>query len=71
MTNVLDMASHKFRKLDCQNENDPTTDTLERRISAAGALSRFVRTMEEEFDRRFILESLANEMHRVRMGVKS
>ena len=69
MGKILDMAEHKFRKLDCQGESDPD-DKIERRISAAGALARCVRLMQEDFGDRFTAETLTNELHRVKMGGK-
>ena len=63
MGKVLNMAEHKFRKLDCQDE---CVVDIERRISAAGALARCVRLMQEDFGDRFAMESLANEVLRVK-----
>ena len=57
-------------KMDCQNENDPTTDTLERRISAAGALSRLVRELRQDFGDDFAGKSLSNELYCIKMGAK-
>ena len=67
MSNVHHMV---FKKLDCQNENDPTTDTLERRISAAGALSRLVRELRQDFGDDFAGKSLNNELYCIKMGAK-
>ena len=62
---ILDMARHKMKKLDCQQENAPD-DKLEQRISAAGALARCVRMMQEDFGDRFTFECLTNEVLRVK-----
>lgn len=68
MGDVLDMITKKPRKYDCQGEN--VDDTLERRISAAGALARCVRLMQEDFGDRFTAETLTNELHRVKAVLK-
>lgn len=70
MGEVLDMATHKFRKLDCQGECVPDDDKMERRISAAGSLARCVRLMQEDFGDRFTAETLTNELHRVKAVLK-
>lgn len=69
-----EVISMVFKKSDCQNESvvdlrqhlEPSPDTLERRISAAGALSRCVRLMQEDFGDRFTFECLTNEVLRVK-----
>ena len=66
---ILDMARHKLKKLDYQQESVPD-DKLEQRISAAGALARCVRMMQEDFGDRFTAETLTNELHRVRAVLK-
>ena len=67
MGEVLDMAEHKIKKLDCQDE---CVVDVERRISAAGALARCVRLMQEDFGDRFTAETLTNELHRVKAVLK-
>ena len=70
MGKILDMAEHKFRKLDCQGESVPDDSSMERRISAAGAFARFMKTVIEDFGTRFALELLENEKYRLKMGGK-
>lgn len=70
MGDILDMAQHKARKLDCQGEGVHEDDTMERRISAAGAFARFMKTVVEDFGTRFALELLENEKYRLKMGGK-
>lgn len=74
MGKILDMASHKFRKLDCQGEsvvdlrqhfaNGP--DTPERRIGSAGALTRCVDEMLKDFGVKFTFECLTTQVLRVK-----
>jgi hypothetical protein len=68
MGDVLDMITKKPRKFDCQGEN--VDDTLERRISAAGAFARFMKTVRDDFGDRFAMEILKNEEYRLKMGGK-
>ena len=70
MGDVLDMARHKARKLDCQGENANGPDTCERRASAAAALARLVREMRADFGDKFALESLAGEVYVLKFGGK-
>ncbi len=65
MGDILDMAQHKARKLDCQGEGIPD-DKLEQKISAAAALARCVRWMQEDFGDKFAFECLTNEVLRVK-----
>lgn len=78
MGDILDMARHKMRKMDCQGEgvvdlrehfaNGP--DTPERRTSASGALARLVRELVNDFGKQYACELLATELYELRYGRK-
>ena len=77
MGEVLHMGAHKLRQLGChdladavERDNANGPDTPERRTSAAAALARCVREIQQEFGKVYALECLANEKHRVLNGGK-
>lgn len=82
MGDVLDMVTKKPRKFDCQGEavvdlrphfkpDTKVADDLEiRMVSAAAALSRCVRWMQEDFGDEYASKCLSNELLRVKYGRK-
>lgn len=58
-----EVVSMVFKKSDCQGES---LKACPRAVDAAHALSVCVRLMQEEFGDKFAMESLANEVMRVK-----